>query len=240
MMKKILGRVRNRLIENEFVSNVLITQRAAQKMLGKKNLLRFMPKPELIGDSVLTSGDPVRMAMISLAIHRLESEGVAGSFAELGVFRGETSKFIHHFAPHRKFFLFDTFKGFDTRDDAEANADTRFLDTSAQKVRQHIASTMPPERLIFREGYFPETAAGLEQERFAFVMLDVDKYAPTLAGLEFFYPRLLSGGYIFIHDFNSPESDWGVSKAVNLYMQGKPEKLVDIPDAWGSVLLRKI
>jgi hypothetical protein len=49
---------------------------------------------------------------------------------------------------------------------------------------------------IILKGYFPETARGLENERFAFVMLDVDNYEASLAGLEFFYPRLNHGGYM--------------------------------------------
>ena len=38
-------------------------------------------------------------------------------------------------------------------------------------------------------------------EKFAFVSLDTDLYKPTLAGLEFFWPRMSKGGFIFIHDF---------------------------------------
>ena len=68
-----------------------------------------------------------------------------------------------------------------------------------------VMSKMPnPSKVIIKKGYFPETAAGLENERFCFVNLDPDLYEPILAGLEFFYPRLSRGGVILIHDyFNS-------------------------------------
>ena len=39
------------------------------------------------------------------------------------------------------------------------------------------------------------------------VMLDVDLYRPALEVLRFFYPRMVRGGYFFMHDFNSPESE---------------------------------
>jgi len=78
--------------------------------------------------------------------------------------------------------------------------------------------------IIIRKGYFPETAKGLESEMFSFVMLDLDLYKPTLAGLEFFYPRVKAGGYIFAHDYNSPESDHAVSRAMNEFLKDKPEK----------------
>ena len=75
---------------------------------------------------------------------------------------------------------------------------------------------------------------------FAFVMLDLDKYKPTLAGLEVFYHRMNRGGYIFVHDYNRLESDYGVSKAVDDFLRDKAEQLVELPDAGGSVVIRKV
>ena len=84
------------------------------------------------------------------------------------------------------------------------------------------------------------TAVGLEDERFAFVMLDVDLYKPALDVFTFFYPRLSRGGYFFMHDFNSPESDYAISRAAREFMADKPELLIEIPDYSGSALFRKI
>jgi len=50
-------------------------------------------------------------------------------------------------------------------------------------------------------------------------------------------PRLVKGGYLFAHDFNNPESDRGVSKAFAEYF-GASKPYVEIPDRWGSVVLR--
>jgi O-methyltransferase len=80
----------------------------------------------------------------------------------------------------------------------------------------------------------------LEHEVFAFDMLDVDLFNPTISGLGFFYDRVNSGGYIFIHDYNSPESDWAVLRATNEFMKDKPEKMIEIPDMGGSVIFRKM
>ncbi len=65
--------------------------------------------------------------------------------------------------------------------------------------------------MVFHEGTFPDTAGPVLNEKFSFVMLDPDKYKPTFAGLEIFYPRLSQGGYLFMHDFNNPESDFAVA-----------------------------
>ena len=37
-------------------------------------------------------------------------------------------------------------------------------------------------------------------------MVDVGLYAPTLAALKFFFPRMVQGGMIFLCGLNDPES----------------------------------
>jgi O-methyltransferase len=185
---------------------------------------------------VFFSHDPVRTASLFLALKRLETEKVPGAFAEVGVFQGNLSKVLRRLSPTRQLYLFDTFQGFHDND-LKGEQDGRFRDTSLELVKKNIGNL---DRVIFRVGFFPDTAVGLESEQFAFVMLDVDKYDPTLAGMKFFYPRLTRGAYLFIHDYNSPESDWGVSRAVDEFLADKPEKLIELPDGCGSVVLRKL
>ena len=180
--------------------------------------------------------DPVRDWSVALALQTIKRENVPGAIAELGVFRGEMAVFYHHFLPERRLYLFDTFEGFPDRD-LEHGEDDRFRDTSAEFVR----SRFPDDALVvIRKGYFPETAKGLESEKFCFVMLDPDLYEPTLSGLEFFYDRIWPGGYIVAHDYTSGESDRAVSRAFNKFLADKPEKVIEVPDRWGSVMFRKV
>jgi O-methyltransferase len=180
--------------------------------------------------------DDIRYATVALALQRLEIDNIAGAFAEIGVFRGATSAFIHKQVPGRRFFLFDTFEGFPQKD-LEAGPDHRFVNTSQAAVAKYIGGN---ENIIFRVGYFPETAVGLEDEKFAFVMLDVDILKASLDVFEFFYPRMVRGGYFFMHDFNSPESDRAVSRAAAQYLADKPEMLIELCDFFGSAVFRKI
>lgn len=183
----------------------------------------------------LITNDPVRYGSIGLALERLNKLTILGALAEVGVYRGVTSKIIHALAPDRKFYLFDTFEGFPVKD-LEIEKDNRFKDTNKELVKKTIGNM---DNVYLRPGYFPETTSGLENEVFAFVMLDVDLYAPTLAGLKFFYDRLSPGGYIFLHDYNSPESNWSVSRAADEFMADKPESIICIPDSCGSALICK-
>lgn len=180
--------------------------------------------------------DPVRYGTILLAKEQIEEEKIEGDFAECGVYRGATSTFLVKHFPDRQLFLFDTFQGFDLKDSDSLN-DNRFKDTSVEGVLKRIGNT---SNVVVKQGYFPETAAGLEDKRFAFVMIDFDKYEPTLAALKFFYPRVVQGGFIFVHDYNNPESNKACSRAFKEFAQTISEKIIAIPDSWGTAFIRKI
>lgn len=195
----------------------------------------FPPYDRALQPLIAQSGDPVRYTALALALDAIASDGVPGAMAEVGVYKGDTSRFLKRSRPERTLYLFDTFEGFPDAD--LTTADARFRDTGMDYVAQRIGTT---DGVVFRKGYFPETAAGLEDERFAFVLLDLDLYAPMLAGLEFFYPRLAPGGFLVLHDYHNPESDRAVSRAATLFFADKPEWVVAVPDRWGSVLIRKV
>ena len=184
---------------------------------------------------ILRVPDPVRQSTHAMAVKRVLKENIPGAFAEAGVWRGDSTMIINSLAPDREFYLFDTFEGFPEA--LGGKNDERFRDTGIEIVKRRLAD---PTHVHFRKGFFPETAAGLENERFAFVLLDLDKYEPMVEGLKFFYPRLVPGAYLFIHDYNSPESDWACSRALNDFLNDKPEKVIEIADQWGSAVIRKV
>lgn len=177
-----------------------------------------------------SASDPVRWSTIALALHTLDSDGVPGAIGELGVHRGDLSVVLHHLSPKRELYLFDTFTGFPDRD-----GDHRFQDTSVEFVRSRFPAST---RVHIRAGVFPESAFGLDGAQFAFAMLDADRYQAILDGLEFFYPRMARSGYVFIHDYNSPEFNHGAMNACREFLADKSERLVEVPDRSGSAVLR--
>lgn len=193
--------------------------------------MRFPTYPRAIQKMLRFSSDPVRHASIALALERIRTDQIPGAIAEIGVHRGTTSELLHKHLPDRILYLFDTFAGFPGEDDA------RFRDTSIGTVKARIGDGC---NVQFRVGVFPETSLGLEGERFSFVLYDADKYEPAVAALEFFYPRLSPGGYFVLHDYNSLESNQAVKRATDAFLADKPERLIEVPDVWGSALFRKI
>jgi O-methyltransferase len=198
--------------------------------------MRFPTFPPHVHDSIRDSNDYFRYATLGLAVQRVLDEQIPGAFAEVGVWRGETSAFLHRLAPDRRLYLFDTFSGFPSEDLPAGVTDTRFRDTSESEVRRRVG---PSAAVVLRKGYVPDTLAGLEDELFAFVLLDLDLAAPTKASLEFFYPRLSPGGYLITHDYNSPESDWACRRTFDEFLDGRPERVVELGDVWGSALIRR-
>jgi O-methyltransferase len=173
-----------------------------------------------------------------LQVERLKAWQVAGAFAELGVYKGESARIIHHMDPDRRFHLFDTFEGF-RPDDLEAErgeaatySTNNFADTSIPTVVRFIEGN---RNILIHAGYFPGSASEVFHERFALVNIDADLYNPTRAGLEFFYPRLSPGGVILVHDYNFK---WeGVIEAVNDFCKTIPENPSLLPDRECTVII---
>ena len=94
------------------------------------------------------------------------------------------------------------------------------------------------EKCIVKKGYFPDTYDLDDTEEFCLVSLDVDLYESIYSGLEVFYPRLVAGGYIMIHDYNNL-SYCGTKMAVQEYCDSHGISYVPIADVAGSVIITK-
>jgi len=131
---------------------------------------------------------------------------IEGDLAELGVAYGASARLIADHSTERMLHLFDTFEGL------PAPADLDNVKFHTGQFRSELASVkryLADSRVEFHKGLFPGTASVVADRRFSFVHLDVDLYESTLAGLEFFYPRMSRGGIIISHDYVAlMESTW--------------------------------
>lgn len=129
--------------------------------------------------------------------------GLCGSIAEAGVYQGLFAKEMNRRFSDRTCFLFDTFEGFSAKDypyEKETSM-TEGVNYLKKTSAEFVLEQMPyPECVVIKKGYFPDTASGIE-DLFVFVNLDMDLYKPTIEGLRFFYPKLVKGGIILIHDY---------------------------------------
>lgn len=185
--------------------------------------------------------DIVRLETFNLVVKEMRKRNIRGSTAEVGVFRGEFAQYINRAFPEETLYLFDTFEGFS---DSEAqtelergNCTKGFIDMHRKTSIEAVLCRMKyPEKVVVKQGLFPASLGGLE-DVFSFVSIDVDFERSILDCIEYFYPRMKKGGYIFVHDYNSMLR--GVEKAVDAYesRHGILINKVPIFDSCGTLVI---
>jgi len=190
--------------------------------------------------------DYFRYRTFEFVAKEIKRNKINGALAELGVFQGMFSSLINDSFPERKLYLFDTFEGFNEEEGQkeleQGRCNQSFLkshtDTSVERM---LANIPHPEMCEICKGYFPESISeSAKQETYAFVSIDVDFEESTYQGLEFFYPRLTEGGYIFIHDYTTHWLE-GVRCAVERYEEKMKIRLKKVPlaDRGGTLVIVK-
>lgn len=151
---------------------------------------------------------------LNLVQYFLATLSVPGARAECGVYRGATALLLCHAWRSRQadfggndFYLIDSFAGTSASsehdlipvrgDDGTTRMEPFFpagkTDTSPELVRGFFGD-FPNVQIC--AGWIPQVFATLPERDWAFVHLDLSLYEPTLAALEYFYPRLGKGGVI--------------------------------------------
>ena len=185
-------------------------------------------------------GDMARFYSFCLVLDQLAKERLPGDIAELGVYKGDTATLLAKMARRlgKTAYLLDTFEGFNNDDLTGIDADIRmeFTDTSIEAVKANVGEIS----VTYIKGYFPASAAQLPADnQYCLVHIDCDLYAPMLSSLEYFYPRLVPGGYLLMHDYTSLHWN-GAEEAIDRFFADKPESVITLPDGAGTAIVRKL
>lgn len=206
-----------------------------RKYVKEENIL------DLFSCKPLMSQEP-RIASLEVAAREIYNKNIKGAVAEAGVYRGDFASYINRFFYDRKMYLFDTFEGFAVKDiEVEKENDYTLMNAGyyGNTSVNMVLNKMPfVGNVVVKKGYFPDTTEGME-ELFCFVSLDMDLYQPIKAGLEYFYPRLTGGGYIFVHDCNIGHINYKGARIALLELAEK-EKIgyVMLPDNKTAVITK--
>jgi hypothetical protein len=195
---------------------------------------------DLAADYARDSDDQPRFYFFRLLFDQLIKDGIKGNIAEIGVYKGNTARLLAWIARHMgtTAYLLDTYAGFNPSDltDVDSEKKISFTDSSLAAVRARVGE----ENVHYIKGYFPGTAAELPSNAlFSLVHIDCDLHAPIRSALEYFYPRMVPGGFIVVHDYSSLHWE-GAEQAVDEFLVDKPESLVPLSDLCGSAVIRKV
>lgn len=163
---------------------------------------------------------------------------IPGDTAECGVFRGAGSYLMcmvnaQNTMFKRKHFVFDSFEGLSnpTKADGE-HWQTGDLAVTLERVSQTLAMF---ENVHLLKGWIPERFAEVQDHMFAFVHIDVDLFQPTLDSIRFFYPRMNAGAIILCDDYGFTSCP-GATKAIDVFLLDKPEKMIALSGGGGFLI----
>ncbi|MEE9300725.1 MAG: TylF/MycF/NovP-related O-methyltransferase [Alphaproteobacteria bacterium] len=165
---------------------------------------------------------------LTLAQYFHATREVEGASAECGVLAGFSTLLLCRLARHLEsdfrgagLHLIDSFEGLSAPVPQDAISSLKRPGGAVEYTMSHQAGDLAapiehvksvlqdyPE-IDFHKGWIPEVFETLPETRWSFVHIDVDLYAPTLAALEYFYPRLSPGGVIVNDDYASPSFPGG-------------------------------
>ncbi len=221
---------------------------------------RYLYKPHILWIADQTWLDPYRPYMVNdptmrrPQVRKLDRRFVliefarstrklAGSTAECGVARGVGSAVICKalegtYGEGARHYGFDSFSGLPKPVEVDRMASGEMgwahgdLDHDSAPAQALLAKFDNAE---LRIGWIPETFAGLEDEQFRFVHIDVDLYEATRDSIEFFYPRLVPGGIIVLDDHGMTTCP-GARKAVLDYFIENDGQVLDLPTGQGLII----
>lgn len=220
-----------RLIKKGLAKLGFQIQRINQIPLGKPNPIHqwdddkyFITILQQISDYTLV--DKVRCFMIYQFAKQIVN--VPGDVAEIGVYKGGTARLLSKAldSTNKVIHLFDTFSGMPPTDPMkDLHKERDFNDTSIDAVKSYLYDC---NNVNFHVGVFPYTVAGLENNIFSLVHIDVDIYKSVLDCLTFFYPKLQVGGIMVIDDYGFLSCP-GVKIAVDEFFLDKIEHPCYLP-----------
>lgn len=171
-----------------------------------------------------------------------ETRDSGAGLAELGVFRGGNAFSVCLAnvlrGDTRNYYLIDSFDGFpelSTHDPAASAG--MFRDNSYQDICATFGHF--PKAHVMR-GYVPEILSDLPDQPYSVVYYDCDLHDPAEASLEYFWPKLVTGGYFFVHDYLPKLNGFdGVRLAVDGFLDGRTDfEKCEVPETT-HLILRK-
>lgn len=195
--------------------------------VAQARLLRWLYGGDAFWDAYVEAAPRILQSLEeSRNLYRIaaRTSRLPGDAAEVGVFRGGSARLIVAALPQRRLHLFDTFRGLPQSDAAADGVLERGRFASS---RISVVEFLAGMNIEIHAGMFSQTKRDVSVCQFNFVHLDADLHATTAEAVAFFYPRMVPGGLILVHDYGSKR--WpGVQTAVDQYLRAKLHRVIPV------------
>ncbi len=172
-----------------------------------------------------------------------------GNVAECGCWKGQSAygiaTMLRSVGFTKKFMIFDSFQGLSdlqTQDQHELKNMTN--DEIVQQKNNFAASLELVKNNLkefnfinYYDGWIPTRFAEVIGEQFSFVNIDVDLYQPIKDCLDFFYPRLISKGCIFLDDYGMSQFPGAKTAVDEFLLKNKPTFFMWFPFG-GAIIIK--
>lgn len=156
-----------------------------------------------------------RLDNLRSCVEKVLDDGVEGDFIETGVWRGGACIFMRgilkaYGIEDRLVWVADSFAGLPRGDPAKYPKESpgQFQDyadlaVSLEQVQRNFARyNLLDGQVKFLKGWFRDTLPGAPLRKLALARLDGDLYESTMDALVALYPKLASGGFAIIDDYD--------------------------------------
>ena len=168
------------------------------------------------------------------------SSRLEGDFVECGVNLGGNAKMLVDFLPfkilQKRFYLFDTFAGFDERLLSEHERTKVATQYDYSSCFNRVKKTFRNYRVVsIIKGSVPSTLKYTDVKRVCFLSIDMNCVKPEISAFRFFWPRLSPGGVVILDDYGfkdhrrQKEAFDSLSKALNF-------KIIQLPTGQGLII----
>ena len=128
---------------------------------------------------------------------------------------------------------FDSFDGFPepSLEDLPGKARRGHYKTRQDSVIKYLINSgldkdYVASNVMLVPGFFSDSLEKYKGGKIALLHLDVDIYSSYKETLEFFYPKMVTGGIIAFDEYQSIEKYPGARKAIDEFFNGRREKIV--------------
>lgn len=161
---------------------------------------------------------------------------------ECGVWKGHSAWMIAKIFSNNEFggqfHIFDSFEGgLSNKEVQDKNLIRNMTTEEIKNEKESFYSRESQVAKVLSEFSFIRLYAGWIPERFndmpnrlvSFVHIDVDLYQPTLDSLNYFWERLVEGGYIVVDDFGSSQFPGATTAVEEFLKKHKPSFYYKVP-----------